>query len=295
MITEKPVARTAPSENSSRPTARSAWSGPFSGQVAVVTGSESGIGRATAIALGRQGACVVLNGRRQERLSETERELAQEGIPVISCLADVTEFAQCNRLIQTAIDTWGRIDVLVANASISMRAYFEELHPDVFRQVLDSNVYGAVYPLKSALPHLIRSRGCVTFISSISALNGMPSGSAYCAGKAALVNLAHTLRLELAHTGIQVGVVHIGFTKNDPDKRVLNAQGEPVPIAWRPPSLQKTQEEVASAIVRHIRQRRKTTILSGLGRLNSFVNRLSPALADWILLKTYDRLRNLYE
>ncbi|WBA43534.1 SDR family oxidoreductase [Hymenobacter canadensis] len=269
--------------------------GEFAGRVAIVTGSESGIGRETARALCAAGAAVVLNGRQAERLELTRQQLTAAGYLVAACVADVTNYAACETLVATAIREFGRLDILVANASISQRAYFADMQPDVFRQVLDSNVYGAVFPLKAALPHLLSSRGSVTFISSISALNGMPSGSAYCAGKAALTNLAHTLRLELDGTGVHFGVVHIGFTQNDDDKRVLDAQGQPVPIAHRPPRWQKTQAEVAAIIVRHIRRRRQRTVISALGWLIAIVHTYAPRLGDWVVLTTMRRMRNFYE
>jgi NAD(P)-dependent dehydrogenase (short-subunit alcohol dehydrogenase family) len=269
--------------------------GIFAGKVAIVTGSESGIGRETARILCQQGAALVLNGRQADRLELTRQAFAAAGYVVVSCVADVTDYAACEALVATAVQTFGRLDILVTNASISQRAYFADMEPEVFRQVLDSNVYGSVYPLKAALPHLLKVQGSVTFISSISALNGMPSGSAYCAGKAAVANLAHTLRLELADTGIHVGVVHIGFTQNDPDKRVLSASGAPVPIAHRPPRWQKTQAQVAARIVEHIRRRRQRTVLSALGRLIVLVHTYLPRLGDWIVLRTIRRLRHFYE
>ncbi|WP_019989797.1 SDR family oxidoreductase [Rudanella lutea] len=267
----------------------------FAGKVALITGSESGIGRATAFALGEAGARLVINGLSDERLAQTERLLQAEGYPVVSCVADVTRFDACQRLVDTAIDAYGQLDILITNASISMRAYFADMQPDVFQRVLDSNVYGTVYPLKAALPYLIESRGSVTFISSISALNGMPSGSAYCAGKAAVSNLAHTLRLELAHTGLHIGVVHLGFTKNDTTKRVLDANGQPVPIAYRSPRWQKTQEQVAQVILSHIQRRRQRTVVSGLGKLIAFVHTYLPRLGDWIVRQSMRRLRHFYE
>ncbi len=269
--------------------------GPFAGKVAIVTGSESGIGKATARALCEAGASVVLNGRTADRLDQTEREFLAGEFAVVSCLADVTVYADCERLINTAIDAFGQLDILITNASISMRAYFADMQPDVFRAVFDSNVYGSVYPLKVALPYLTETRGSVTFISSISALNGMPSGSAYCAGKAALTNLAHTLRLELDHTGIQFGVVHIGFTQNDPEKRVLDAGGQLVPIAHRSPRWQKSQKEVAAIILKHIRRRQKRTVISALGMLIAVVHTYFPRIGDWVVLTSIRRMRHFYE
>ena len=272
-----------------------AQTGPFAGKVAIVTGSESGIGRETARALCQQGACVVLNGLNPGKLEQTRREFQEQGHTVAAYLADVTDYDNCERLVDTAIQAFGQIDILITNASISMRAYFADMQPDVFRRVLDSNVYGTVFPLKAALPHLIQSRGSVTFISSISALNGMPSGSAYCAGKAAMSNLAHTLRLELYDTGVQFGVVHIGFTQNDADKRVLDAQGQAVPIAHRPPRWQKSQAQVAQIILRHILRRRQRTVISALGRLIALVHTHLPRIGDWVVLTTIRRMRNFYE
>ena len=283
-----------PSKRLSSPTSP-ARPRPFAGQVAIVTGSESGIGRETARLLCEAGAAVVLNGRQPDRLEHTRQQLAAAGHTVTTCVADVTNYNACERLVETAIANFGRLDVLVTNASISQRAYFADMQPEVFRQVLDSNVYGSVYPLKAALPHLLASRGSVTFISSISALNGMPSGSAYCAGKAAVSNLAHTLRLELAETGLHFGIVHIGFTQNDPEKRVLDAAGQPVPIAHRPPRWQKSQAEVAAIIVRHIRKRRRRTVLSLLGRIIVLVHSTLPRLGDWIVLRTLKKMRKFYE
>ena len=270
-------------------------SGSFAGKVAIVTGSESGIGRETARELCRQGARVVLNGLSAERLELTRLEFRRAGYPVISCVADVTDYDQCEALIDQAIQTYGRIDILITNASISMRAYFADLTPDVFRRVLDSNVYGSVYPLKAALPHLTQSSGVVTFISSISALNGMPSGSAYCAGKAALINLTHTLNLELHETGIRFGVVHLGFTQNDTDKRVLDAAGQPVPIAYRNPRWQMTQTEVAQAILKHVRKRRIKTVLTPTGFLINFMTRYFPKTGDRVILWSMKNWKRFYE
>lgn len=272
-----------------------AKSGFFSGKVAIVTGSESGIGRETARELCQQGAQVVLNGLCSERLEQTRRAFRQAGYSVVSCVADVTDYAQCEALIDEAVRSFGRIDVLITNASISMRAYFADLTPDVFRRVLDSNVYGSVYPLKAALPYLTKSAGVVTFISSISALNGMPSGSAYCAGKAALINLTHTLNLELYETGIQFGVVHLGFTQNDTDKRVLDAAGQAVPIAYRNPRWQMSQSEVAQAILKHIRKRRIKTVLTPTGFLINFMTRYFPKIGDHVILWTMKNWKRFYE
>ena len=268
---------------------------PFTGKVAIVTGSESGIGRETARELARQGARVMLNGLDADRLAETTQLFRKEGLQVSAWEADVTDYADCEELIEQTIRVFGQIDILITNASISMRAYFADTNVDTFKRVLDSNVYGSVYPLRAALPHLTRSRGSVTFISSISAFNGMPSGSAYCAGKAAVVNLAHTLRLELEHTGVHFGVVHIGFTRNDADKKMLNGKGEPELLAPRPERFKLTQTQVAHGILRHIRKRRNNSVLSGFGKFMWLMTKYLPNLSDTIIKWTMRRFRHMYD
>ncbi|WP_375447692.1 SDR family oxidoreductase [uncultured Fibrella sp.] len=269
--------------------------GPFAGKVALITGSESGIGRETARELARQGAAVMLNGLRPDQLAQTLCSFQEAGYVAEACVADVTNYAACQQLIDDTVAAFGQLDILVTNASISMRAYFNDLDVDVFRAVCDSNIYGTVYPLKAALPHLLDAKGCVTFISSISALNGIPSGSAYCAGKAAMSNLAHTLRLEWHKTGLHVGVIHLGFTANDPEKRVVAANGEPVPLAHRPPRWQMSQQQVAQAIARHILRRRTNTVLTGMGKLNATLSRFFPGLVDRIVLLSMKLRPELYE
>ena len=237
----------------------------------------------------------MLNGLNADRLAQTEQTFREAGYSVVSCVADVTDYGQCETLIDMAVRAFGRIDVLITKASISMHAYFADLTPDAFKRVMDSNIYGSVFPLKAALPYLTRSAGSVTFISSISALNGMPNGSAYCAGKAAIANLAHTIRLELYQTGIHFGIVHIGFTENDADERVLDATGQPVPIAYRNPKYQMPRQDVSRAILRHIQKRRRRTILSPTGFLILFVHGLSPRLADAIIRWSMRHWSRFYE
>ncbi len=94
----------------------------------------------------------MLNGLNADRLAQTEQTFREAGYSVVICVADVTDYGQCETLIDTAVRAFGRIDVLITNASISMRAYFADLTPDAFKRVMDSNIYGSVFPLKAPLP-----------------------------------------------------------------------------------------------------------------------------------------------
>lgn len=123
----------------------------------------------------------------------------------------------------------------------------------------------------------------------------MPTGSAYSAGKMALTALAQSMRIELDGTGVHIGVVHVGFTQNEDDKRVLNAKGELVEVAKRPAYLQQTREQVAKAILKSIRKRNFRTILTVMGKLNAFMVRFFPGLVSRIVIYSQKRMKDMYE
>ncbi|MEQ1744115.1 MAG: SDR family oxidoreductase [Saprospiraceae bacterium] len=267
----------------------------FSGKTALITGSGSGIGKATALAFCQAGASVMLNGRNAEKLQRACAEFREQGFQASYCVADVQDYAQCQRLVRETVEQFGRLDVLVANASSSMRAEFASMDPGVFRQVLDSNILSPAYTTHAALPALCETGGSLIFIGSLSGLIGLPTGSAYSAGKMALTALAQSLRLELLDKGVHVGIAYVGFTKNDPEKRVFNAEGQLVPVAERSGWMQQSQEQVAGTIVRLAAQRGKRIILSPLGKFLYALNMLSPSLAERGVYWSYKKMERMYK
>jgi short-subunit dehydrogenase len=266
----------------------------FKNKTAIVTGSGMGIGKAIALELCKQGANVVLNGRNPERLEKTFQEFLQKGYPVVAVQGDVTKISDCNALVQKAIDTFGALDILITNAGISMRERFENLKPEVFSQIIESNINGSAFPTHAALPHLKKTKGSVVFISSAAGMIGLPTASAYSAGKMALTALAQSLKIELASSGVHIGIVHVGFTQNDVEKRVLTATGELVPVAKRPAYLQQTQEQVAKAVLSVIRKKKFKVVLTLVGRINAFVARFFPSLLIRIVTYSQSRMRDMY-
>lgn len=267
----------------------------FKDKVAIVTGSGMGIGKATALELCSHGAKVVLNGRNPERLQKTLEEFKGKGYNVTAISCDITSAADCEKLINQTIETYGRLDILITNASVSMREKFEKLQPEVFAQIIHSNVNGSAFPAWYALPHLKKTKGSITFISSAAGMIGMPTGSAYSAGKMALTALAQSMKIELDGSGVHVGIVHVGFTQNEDEKRVLNAKGELVPVASRPAYLQQTREQVAKAILRSIKGRQFKTVLTVIGKLNAFMVRFFPGIVIRIITYSQKRMKDMYE
>jgi len=186
----------------------------FNGRVAVVTGAGGGLGRQHALALAARGARVLVNdlGGRVDgsggSLSPAEavaQEILAAGGEAVANAASVTDFDAVQQMIQQALDTWGRIDVLVNNAGILRDKTFAKMDLADFRQVLDVHLMGAVHCCKAAWPHLVAQKyGRIVFTTSSSGLYGNFGQSNYAAAKMALVGLMQTLALEGERHGIRV-------------------------------------------------------------------------------------------
>lgn len=252
-----------------------------------------GIGKATAILLATQGAKVVLNGRNPERLNRTANELLNSGLEVHAIQADVSRVEDCRRLIEETIEHYGRLDILLNNAGMSSRGYFEELDPKVFQYMMNINFLGCVYPSRFALPYLKESQGSIIFISSVAGIRGLPETIMYCASKMALTSIAESLKVELAEYNIHVGIIYVGITQNEAGKQVIGKDGKLVPLQSRENRRAQTPEEVALSIVKNIRKRKFKSVLTPLGKLNYFANIFFPRIVDRVLIKAKDRIRKM--
>ncbi len=265
----------------------------FKDKVAIITGSSMGIGKATALALARQGAKVVLNGRDVKRLENAKQFLQSQGFEVIAVSGDVRSYKDCQTLINETIRQFGKIDILINNAGKSSRGYFESLSPVVLREMMEINFLGCLYPTQCALPYLEITKGSVVFISSVAGIRGLPETSIYCASKMALTSMAESLKVELASKGIHVGIVYVGITKNDPGKTVIDADGSLLELKNRQGNHAQKPEQVAEVIVNHVRKRKFKKILTPLGKLNWIANIVFPRVVDKFLERSLERIRKM--
>jgi len=254
---------------------------PFQDKVALVSGASRGVGFATASALVKRGAKVVITARGKPRLEASREKLADMGGQVLSVTGDVGKWEQARAMVDKALEHFGRLDILINNAGISMRGRFDELTAEVCTQTIMTNLMGSVYLSRAAVPHIVETRGHVVFISSIAGIFGLPGASTYCASKGALTGFCESLRLELIPKGVHVGVVYLGFTEHDPEKRILAADGSMV-LPDRP--AHHTQAFAASRIIKMMEQRKRRLIMTSAGTLGWLVYRLSPGLLERLIL-----------
>jgi len=256
--------------------------GYFKGKVALVTGGSRGVGFATARALALRGAKVVIAARGETRLGEAKDHIERLGGKVVAIAGDVANLADAERMVQDAIDHFGRLDVVINNAGLSMRGQFAELCPEVCRQVTATNFIGCLNVSQASIGHLIDSKGQLVFISSIAGLFGLPGASVYCATKKALTGLAESLRIELIPKGVHVGVVYLGFTEHDPEKRIITADGSLAPPG-RP--AHHSQAQAAALIVKLLKKRKRQLIMTSAGVAGWLAYRLSPAFVERAILR----------
>jgi NAD(P)-dependent dehydrogenase (short-subunit alcohol dehydrogenase family) len=255
----------------------------FGRKVVIVTGSSRGIGKAIALAFLRSGAQVVINGRDPVRLQRTLEEFSDLGYGSHAVTGDLADPRTCDHLVREAAERFGRIDILVNNAGGGFRGAMADTSPEVFRKVIDGNLMSAVNCSLAALPEIRKSKGSIVFISSLSGIRGLPLNGPYCVAKMGLTALAQTLRLELHGSGVHIGLVMVGLTDFDEDKRVTGADGSLVAISRKS---HQTRQEVAEAVLRTVKKRKFCIVLTNLGKLTHFFQKISPGFVEWTLLRS---------
>ena len=256
----------------------------FKDKVIIVTGASSGIGRACAFEFANNNAKIVLASRREEELIKIENKIKEKGGQASSIVTDVRKIDDCQNLINKTVEKYGKIDILINNAGISMRASFEEIDLSVIKDLMDTNFYGAVYCTKFALPYLLKQKGTVIGISSISGLTPLPGRTGYCASKYAMDGFLNTLRLENIKKGLNVLVVHPGFTNSNIRNIALNKNGKPQKETPRNEEEMMSAERVAQIITKATLKRERDLILTPQGKLVVWLHKNFPGITDRIIL-----------
>jgi glucose 1-dehydrogenase len=222
------------------------------GRVAVITGASLGIGRATAVAMGRAGADVVVNYRsHREQAEEVVRAVRDAGTRAIAVQADVADQAAVESLIARAVSEFGKVDIAVSNAAYSDRDLFYQADMAGFRRTVDVTMWGAFYLTRAATQQMIKqgNGGAIVLVSSPHAFIPAPRAMAYNMSKAALEHMARTAAIEVAEHRIRINVIQPGWTDTPGElkfasRETLDTAGAKIPLGRL-----GTAEEMAEAIL----------------------------------------------
>lgn len=256
-------------------------------KVVIITGASSGIGKALALEFGKLGAKVVITGRNEERLAEVEQALNGLNASNLCLKLDVAKESDNASLVNQTIEAFGKIDILINNAGISMRALLEEIDLDVFRKVMDINFNGTLYATKYCLPHILKTQGSIVGISSINGYRGTPARTAYTASKYAMNGFFESLRTEVMHRGVHVLVACPGFTGTNIRNAALTADGSSQGESPRDEGKMMTAEAVAQGIIKAIRKRKRDIVFTAQGKLAVFLNKWMPGRMDKIVFNVF--------
>ena len=254
----------------------------------LITGASSGIGKATALRLARHGAHLALAARHRDSLEQVRCEIEQAGGTALVVPTDVTQSEQVRQAVEATVARFGKLDILLASAGLSMRAYFEGSHLEAMERVMRVNFFGTLYATHFALPHVKKTKGSLVAISSLTGKRGIPSYAVYGASKFAIQGLYEALRLELMRDEVHVGVVSPAFVDTPLRNNVLGPDGKPWTVPPPPPFRIWPVERCVDRIIRLIVQRKRQTLMPWhAGPLLMVDELLGRVLGDRILMRKF--------
>lgn len=255
------------------------------GRRILITGASSGIGRCLAEQLAQQGARLVIAARSGDKLQELANRLGGE---VLAIPADVTSAEDRQRLMQTCVEHFGGLDVLINNAGIASWAHFADSTEEILRQVMEVNFFAPAELMRLAIPILTEGeQPAIVNVASMCGRRAMPAWTEYSASKYALCGLTEALRAEFARFDVDVLLILPGLTRSDFSQHFLRSDGR-MKIdfsAGMPP------EQVAGGIVRSLQANRSETVLGSDARWILRVNKFFPRLVDYLVAR---KVRKLY-
>lgn len=247
----------------------------------IITGGSSGIGLALAYEFGRLGAKLTIVARDSAKLEVAAKEIRNNGVEVMTILADVSKEIDCKRVVDQTISQYSHLDILVNNAGISMRAAFKDTDLSVLHKLMDINFWGTVYCTKYALPFILQRKGSIVGIISVAGHIGLPGRTGYSASKFAVRGFLDTVRSEYTNTGLHVLVAAPGFTASNIRSTALTADGSPQGDTPRDESKMMSAEKAAKKIVNAVVKRKNSIVLTFWeGKFTVFLNKFFPNIVS---------------
>ena len=253
----------------------------FGDKVIVITGASDGIGAEIARQLAPEHPKLVLAARGAEGLERVRRLCRSLGAEAIEVVTDVSVEGDCRRLMERAVTTFGDIDVVVANAGISMHARFDQIEDfGTFERLFRINTMGTIWCVRHAYPSLKRTRGLVVGVSSLAGRTGVPERTTYCASKFAQNGFLEALRIEADDHGIAVMAAFPGVVRTEVRRRGWNARGEPAGISGLSESGAMTVEDCARRIIKGMRNREREVVMTAKARVGLWLKLVAPSVVD---------------
>ncbi len=254
-------------------------------RVFVITGASDGIGAELARQLARPHHRLVLAARNAAALEAVAAACWKKGAKAVAVPTDVSLEEDCRRLIDWALEAFGRIDVLVNNAGISMHARFDEISDwSTYERLWRVNCLGTVHCTRFAWPHLKaipgKPAGQIVGINSLAGRTGVPGRTTYCASKFAQAGFLEALRIEAAEHGIAVTLVYPGVVATETRRRGLDGRGEPAGVSGLDETGAMPVDECARQIIRAIEGRRRELVMTAKGRLGLWLKLIAPQSVD---------------
>jgi len=257
----------------------------FSNKVVAITGGSDGIGRALINAFIQKGARVSTCGRNSDKLYDLQLQHSNDLLNTV--VADVSNENDCKNFIESTINAFGDIDILINNAGISMRALVADTDLVTLKKVMDTNFWGTVYCTKFALPSIIKTSGVIVGVSSIAGYRGLPGRSGYSASKHAINGWLEALRTEVMSKGVHVMWVCPGFTTSNIRNAALNKDAKPQGESPLNEKKLMSAEECADHIIKAIKKRKRTMVLTFEGKQTVFMNKFFPRWTDKLVRKFF--------
>ena len=186
-------------------------------KVAIITGASSGIGYATSLALSKAGIRVGAGARRTDRLQELEKQIIKNNGEILVQKTDVTRKSDCDSLVNTIVEKWGKVDILINNAGLMPLSYFKNGKVEEWEQMIDVNIKGVLYCTSAVVPYMLEKKsGHIINISSVAGRIVFAGGSVYCATKHTISALSEGLRKELSPTyNIRITCIEPGAVETE--------------------------------------------------------------------------------
>lgn len=252
----------------------------FNGKVVLITGASSGIGYAMVNEFARLGAKIIMCARSGDKLAKLSIELESKGTEVVYDQCDVSREEDCRRLVQKGVEAFGRIDVCICNAGISMRALFDDVDLNVLHRLMDVNFWGTVNIVKYALPYIQQTKGSIAGISSVAGIHGLPGRTGYSASKYAMTGFLDTIRIENLKKEVHVMVASPGFTASNVRFSALTADGSQQGASPRREEKMMTAEEAAHRVAVGVWKRKRVVVMDFQGKATALIKKFAPSLLD---------------